>query len=71
MVAEVEAIRKSVEEERQRLADRCAALDMEKRQAGAAARAESDRLTEQVCIQHSLVPRLHRFSPCSFRFNKT
>ncbi|CAN0223461.1 unnamed protein product [Pylaiella littoralis] len=47
MVAEVEAIRKSVEEERQRLADRCAALDMEKRQAGAAARAESDRLTEQ------------------------
>lgn len=50
MVAEVEAMRKSVEEERQRLADRCADLDREKRQAGAAARAESDRLTEQVNI---------------------
>lgn len=48
MVAEVEAMRKSVEEERQRLADRCAQLDREKRQASAAARAESDRLTEQV-----------------------
>ncbi len=48
MVAEVEAVRKSVDEERQRLADRCAAVDKEKRQAAAAARAEGDRLAEQV-----------------------
>jgi len=48
MVAEVEAVRKSVDEERQRLADRCTALDNEKRQVEAAARVESDRLAEQV-----------------------
>lgn len=49
MVAEVSAVRKSVDEERQRLSARCAALDREKRQAEAEARAESDRLAEQVC----------------------
>lgn len=48
MVAEVEAIRQSVDDERQRLAERCAALDRDKRQADATARAESDKLTEQV-----------------------
>lgn len=48
MVAEVSAVRKSVDEERQRLFDRCAALDREKRQAEAEAREESDRLAEQV-----------------------
>lgn len=48
MVAEVEAVRQSVDEERQRLAERCAALDRDKRQSDAAARAESERLTEQV-----------------------
>lgn len=58
MVAEVEAMRKSVEEERQRLADKCAALDRERRQADAATRAEGDRLTEQVYIQHILSPLL-------------
>lgn len=52
MVAEIEAVRQSVEEERQRLADRCAALDREKRQAEATARAESDRLTKQVRQQN-------------------
>lgn len=48
MVAEVEAVRQSVDEERQRLAERCAALDRDKRQSDAAARAESDRLAQQV-----------------------
>lgn len=54
MVAEVSAVRKSVDEERQRLSERCAALDREKRQAEAEARAESDRITQQVCacLQH-------------------
>ena len=47
-MAEVEAVRQSVNEERQRLAERCAALDSDKRQSEAAARAERDRLTEQV-----------------------
>ena len=48
MVAEVSAVRKSVDEERQRLSERCAALEREKRQADAEARAENDRLAEQV-----------------------
>lgn len=53
MVAEVESVRKSVEEERQRLAERGAALERDKRQADAAARAESDRLAEQVSYAKS------------------
>ncbi|CAB1113789.1 unnamed protein product [Ectocarpus sp. CCAP 1310/34] len=47
MVAEVDSVRKSVEEERQRLAERGAALERDKREADATARAESDRLAEQ------------------------
>lgn len=48
MVAEVEAVRQSVDEERKRLAERCAALDRDKRAANKAAREEMERLTEQV-----------------------
>ena len=51
MVAEVSAVRKSVDEERQRLSERCAALDREKRQAEAEARAESERLADQVRVR--------------------
>lgn len=53
MVAEVESVRKSVEEERQRLAERGAALERDKRQADATARAERDRLAEQVSYARS------------------
>lgn len=48
MVAEVEAARKSVDEERQRLSDRFAALERDKREQQAANRMESDRLAEEV-----------------------
>ncbi|CAM9661664.1 unnamed protein product [Scytosiphon promiscuus] len=47
MVAEVEAVRKDVDEERERLKERSAALDKEKREAAALARAESQRLADQ------------------------
>lgn len=63
MVAEVEAVRQSVDEERQRLAKRCAELDSEKRQAGAAARQENERLIEQAwlrCIYLLLFLRKNR-----------
>lgn len=52
MATEAEAVRKGSEEERQRIAGRCAALDREKRKADSAARAEIDRLTEQVWLLH-------------------
>lgn len=53
MVGEVEAVRKSVDEERERLKERSAALDKEKREASAAARLESQRLAEQVRTTHT------------------
>lgn len=48
MVAEVEAVRQSVDEDRKRLAERCAALDRDKKAADKAAREEMERLAEQV-----------------------
>lgn len=48
MVAEVEAARKSVDEERQRLSERFAAMERDKREQQAANRMESDRLAEEV-----------------------
>lgn len=48
MVAEVEARRHGVDEERKRLAERFAMLDKDKRGADAANREESERLAELV-----------------------
>lgn len=48
MVAEVEAMRRGVEDERKRLLERCAMLTKEAQEKDAAARAEADRLAQQV-----------------------
>ena len=58
MLAEVEAVRGSVEEERQRLSEKLVVLEREKRENQAASRAESRRLAEQVLNHTPLRLRL-------------
>lgn len=48
MIVEVEAMRKGVDVQQKRLAERSVALDRQKREVDAAARAEKDRSTEEV-----------------------
>lgn len=54
MVAEVEAMRKGIDMEQKRLAERSVALDRQKKEADLAARADIDRLAEEVRYRTTL-----------------